>query len=62
LSEISAIIGAEDINITSVSHTLQSNISVFYFALEINDIAQLSLVLTKIERIHNIIEARRHTG
>jgi GTP pyrophosphokinase len=62
LSEISAIIGAEDINITSVSHTLQNNISTFYFALEINDIAQLSRVLTKIERIHNIVEARRHTG
>jgi GTP pyrophosphokinase len=62
LSEISAIIGAENINITSVNHTLQSNISTFYFALEINDIAQLSRVLTKIGRIHNIIEARRHTG
>jgi RelA/SpoT family (p)ppGpp synthetase len=62
LSEISAIIGAEDINITSVNHTLRNNISTFHFALEINDIAQLSRVLTKIERIHNIIEAYRHTG
>jgi RelA/SpoT family (p)ppGpp synthetase len=62
LSEISAIIGAENINITGVNHTLQNNISTFYFALEINDIAQLSRVLTKIGRVHNVIEARRHTG
>jgi GTP pyrophosphokinase len=62
LSEISAIIGAEDINITAANHTLQNNISTFYITLEINDIAQLSRVLTKIERVPNVIEARRHVG
>jgi RelA/SpoT family (p)ppGpp synthetase len=61
-SEISNIIGAEDINISAVSQNTQKNIATIYITLEVNDIAQLSRVLTKIERLPNVIEARRHTG
>ncbi|MCK4314371.1 MAG: hypothetical protein KAX24_01235, partial [Anaerolineae bacterium] len=33
-----------------------------YITVEINNIAQLSRMLTKIERLPNVIAARRHTG
>ena len=61
-SEISNIIGAEDINISAVSQNTQKNIATMYITLEVNHITQLSRVLTKIERLPNVIEARRHTG
>jgi GTP pyrophosphokinase len=62
LSEISSIIGAEDINISALKQNRKNNISTFYITVEISNIAQLSRVLTKIERLPNVIEARRHTG
>jgi GTP pyrophosphokinase len=62
LSEISTIIGAEDINIAAVRQGVKNNISIFYITVEINSIAQLSGVLAKIAKLPNVIEARRHTG
>jgi GTP pyrophosphokinase len=62
LSEISSIIGVEEINIAALRQSMQNNIAVLYITIEINDITQLSRVLTKIERLPNVIEARRHTG
>ncbi len=61
LTEISSIIGAEDINIAALRQSKENNISTFYITLEINDFAQLSRVLTKIERLPNVIEAKRYT-
>ena len=60
--EISGIIGDEDINISALSHSKDGNISTIYITVEVNGLAQLSRVLTKIERLPNVIEARRHTG
>ncbi len=62
LSEISTIIGAEDINIAAVRQGVKNNISIFYITVEVNSIAQLSGVLAKIAKLPNVIEARRHTG
>jgi RelA/SpoT family (p)ppGpp synthetase len=62
LSEISSIIGAEDINIAAVRQGVKDNIAYFYITLEVNNIAQLSRVLTKIERLPNVIQARRYVG
>ncbi|MBE9507570.1 MAG: bifunctional (p)ppGpp synthetase/guanosine-3',5'-bis(diphosphate) 3'-pyrophosphohydrolase [Chloroflexi bacterium] len=62
LSEISSIIGVEEINIAALRQSMQNNIAVLYITIEINDITQLSRVLTKIKRLPNVIEARRHTG
>jgi len=65
-NEISGIIGAEDINMSAVNmppdRRRRNNIVTLYITLEISHIAQLSRVLTKIERLPNVIEARRHTG
>ena len=62
LGEISTIIGAEDINIAAVRQGVQNNISIFYITVEVNSIAQLSGVLAKIDKLPNVIEARRHMG
>jgi GTP pyrophosphokinase len=62
LSEISGLIGAEEINIAAVKQNVENNISVFYITIEVQNITQLSRVLTRIERLPNVIEARRHTG
>jgi len=62
LSEISNIIGAEDINISAVKQDTRKNLATIYITIEVNSMAQLSRVLTKIERLPNVIEARRHTG
>jgi RelA/SpoT family (p)ppGpp synthetase len=61
LSEISTIIGAEDINIAAVRQGVKNNISIFYITVEVNSIAQLSGVLAKIAKLPNVIEAQRHT-
>ena len=62
LHEISGVISAEEINMSAVNVGRQKNIVTLYITLEIGNIAQLSRVLTKIERLPNVIEARRHTG
>jgi len=66
LHEISGIISAEGINMSAVNmpsdRKQRRNIITLYITLEISHIAQLSRVLTKIEQLPNVIEARRHTG
>lgn len=62
LSEIFAIISAEGINVAGSVQDVQQNIATLYLTMEINNISQLSRVLTKIERRPNVIQARRHTG
>jgi RelA/SpoT family (p)ppGpp synthetase len=61
-SEISNIISAEDINIAAVNQNTRKNIATIYITIEVNNMTQLSRVLSKIERLPNVIEARRHTG
>jgi len=62
ISEISNIIGAEDINIAAVNQEVRKNIATIYITIQVNNMAQLSRVLTKIERLPNVIEAHRHIG
>jgi RelA/SpoT family (p)ppGpp synthetase len=62
LSDISGIISGEGINITSLRQNSRHNIATLYITMEVRSIAQLSRVLTKIERRPNVTEARRHTG
>ncbi|NLF02034.1 MAG: bifunctional (p)ppGpp synthetase/guanosine-3',5'-bis(diphosphate) 3'-pyrophosphohydrolase [Anaerolineales bacterium] len=63
LHDISGIISAERINIdgSAVDVDRQSNISTMYITVEVSDIAQLSRLLTRIEQLPNVIEARRRT-
>ncbi len=62
MRDIAALVAADDINMTSLNVTTTKNIATFYATLEISDIAQLSSVLAKIERLPNVVEARRQAG
>jgi GTP pyrophosphokinase len=62
LRDIAAVVAAENVNMSSVSVSTQKSIATFFATLEIASIGQLSRVLTKIDRISNIIEVQRHTG
>jgi GTP pyrophosphokinase len=62
MRDIAALVAADDINMTSLNVTTAKNIATFHATLEISDIAQLSSVLAKIERLPNVVEARRTAG
>ena len=62
LHEIAGVISNEKINMSAVNVSREKNITTLYITLEISDIAQFSRVLTKIESLSNVIEARRHIG
>jgi len=62
LHEIAGVISNEKINMSAVNVSREKNIATLYITLEISDIAQLSRVLTKIETLSNVIEAKRHIG
>jgi guanosine-3',5'-bis(diphosphate) 3'-pyrophosphohydrolase len=62
MRDIAALVAADDINMTSLNVTTTKNIATFYATLEIADIAQLSSILAKIERLPNVVEARRQAG
>ncbi len=62
LHEIAGIISAEKINMPAVNLSKEKNLVHLYITLEISNITQISRVLTKIERLPNVVEAKRHTG
>jgi GTP pyrophosphokinase len=62
MRDIAALMAADDINMTSLNVTTSKNVATFYATLEISDIAQLSNVLAKVERLPNVVEARRQAG
>jgi guanosine-3',5'-bis(diphosphate) 3'-pyrophosphohydrolase len=62
LNEISGIVTAEDINIAALKQHRSGDVSTFSVTLEIHTITQLDRVLSKIERIPNVVEARRVLG
>ena len=63
LHEIAGVISAENINIdrSGVELDHRKNITTIYITVEISNITQLSRVLTRIEQLPNVIEARRYT-
>ncbi|MGD8997968.1 MAG: bifunctional (p)ppGpp synthetase/guanosine-3',5'-bis(diphosphate) 3'-pyrophosphohydrolase, partial [Anaerolineae bacterium] len=62
LHEIAGVISNEKVNMSSVNVSRERNIATLYITLEIGDIAQLSRILTRIESLPNVIEAKRHVG
>lgn len=62
LHEIAGVISDENVNMSAVNVSREENIATFYITLEIGDIGQLSRILTKVERLPNVIEASRHKG
>ena len=59
MSDISKILDNESINLLDINLKLNHNLASINTVLEVNNIAQLSRVLTKIENLPNIMEAKR---
>jgi GTP pyrophosphokinase len=64
LRDIASIVADESINLSAanIATRKKDNMATMMVTLEIADIAQLSRVLTRIERLPNVVEARRQTG
>jgi GTP pyrophosphokinase len=62
LRDIAAVVAGEGINMSAVNVSTSKNLATFVATLDIYDVAQLSRVLDKIERLPNVIEVRRQTG
>ena len=59
LREISTIIAEENVNITSVEVTTRQHIATLNLQLEIANNQQLTRILSKIDLVPNVVEARR---
>ena len=64
LRDIAAIVADEAINLSAanIATRKKDNVATMMVTLEIADIDQLSRVLARIERLPNVVEARRQTG
>jgi guanosine-3',5'-bis(diphosphate) 3'-pyrophosphohydrolase len=59
MGDITTILSNESINLTDINSLVSHNLATINMVLEIGDISQLSRVLTKIENLPNVMEARR---
>jgi GTP pyrophosphokinase len=59
MRDVSTVIAEEDISMSSVSVNVQQNQAVFDLILNVDDIAQLSRVLSRVENLPNVLQARR---
>jgi len=59
LGDISNILNNESINLTDISLKNNHNIVLIKMVLEVNDLVQLSRVLTRIESLQNVMEVHR---
>ncbi len=59
MGDITTILSNESINLTDINSLISHNLATINMILEIGDISQLSRVLTKIENLPNVMEARR---
>ena len=62
LHDIAGVISNANINMSAVNVSRAKNIATLYILLEISDVEQLRSILTKIESLPHVIEARRHIG
>ncbi len=64
LKDIATIVEAEDVNMAAANVTTskKDHMAVITATLEIANMAQLSRILTKIESLKNVLEARRQIG
>ncbi|KAA3647789.1 MAG: bifunctional (p)ppGpp synthetase/guanosine-3',5'-bis(diphosphate) 3'-pyrophosphohydrolase [Chloroflexi bacterium] len=59
LRDVSTVIAEEGINMSQVKVDVNQNQAIFDLILNVGDIEQLSRVLTKVEKLPNVMEARR---
>lgn len=59
MKDVSTVISDEKINMSHVNVDVNQNMAVFDLILEVDDIAQLSRVLTRLENLSNVMQAHR---
>lgn len=59
MGDISTILNNEGINLADIKISYSHNMATIILMIEVNDISQLSLVLTRIENLPNVMEAHR---
>jgi GTP pyrophosphokinase len=59
MKDVSTVISDEKINMGQIQVDVNENMAVFDMILEVDDIAQLSRVLTRLENLPNVMEAQR---
>ena len=60
--EISTIMADEKVNMSSVNVNVRQNIATLNLTIEINDMQKLTRILTRLESIPSVTEARRRNG
>ncbi|MFN8447947.1 MAG: bifunctional (p)ppGpp synthetase/guanosine-3',5'-bis(diphosphate) 3'-pyrophosphohydrolase [Anaerolineae bacterium] len=60
--DISTVMADEKVNMSSVNVAVRSNIATFNLTIEINDMQKLTRILTRLESIPSVTEARRRNG
>ncbi len=59
MKDVSTVIADEAINMGQIQVDVHENLAVFNLVLEVDDISQLSRVLTRLESLPNVMEAHR---
>lgn len=59
MRDVGAAIAGEKVNVTDLRVKTEKNVATFQIVVEVESAAQLSSLLTKIERVPNVMEARR---
>jgi GTP pyrophosphokinase len=60
--DISTVMADEKVNMSSVNVAVRSNIATFNLTIEISDMQKLTRILTRLENIPSVTEARRRNG
>jgi GTP pyrophosphokinase len=59
MRDIGTVVAEERINVSDVRIQTQNHLAIFTVTMDVESAAQLSRILSKIERLPNVIEARR---
>jgi len=62
MSDVTNLLNDEDVNIADVKVTVNRSLAELRLIVEVQDISQLSKVLTKLENVPNVMEAHRVSG
>jgi GTP diphosphokinase / guanosine-3',5'-bis(diphosphate) 3'-diphosphatase len=60
MGDIGAVVASENINLSDVNISARNGQAIFHVTMEIDSYATLSRVLSKLESLDGVIEARRH--
>jgi GTP pyrophosphokinase len=62
MGDVSNLLDSEGVNIADVKVNVNKSLAEFRLIVEVQDISQLSKILTKLENVPNVMEAHRVSG